>query len=378
MQGFDYESGTRLVFGAGALTRLGGLAAELGAGRVLVVTDQGIAAAGILASAVESLAAAGLEHAVFDGVEKNPGSRHVESGRRFAGELPLPADFVVALGGGSAMDCAKGINFLLTNGGRIEDYHGDGKAKKPLLPAIGVPTTAGTGSEAQRFALIGAGESGMKMACGDRSARFRAALLDPELTATAPREVAAAAAADAVSHAVESFVSANGNEVSRMFAARALHLLAASLRESLRGGSVEARAGMLLGAHWAGAAIENSMLGAAHACANPLTARYGITHGVAVGVMLPHVIRFNGPAVDGHYTELARAAGLEKAGADALAECVRGWNAAADLPERLRDLDVEAAALPELARQAASQRTAGFNPRPAGERELAGLYAAAF
>ena len=378
MRGFEYESGTRLVFGAGALVRLGGLAAELGAGRVLVVTDPGIAAAGILARAVESLAAAGLEHAVFDGVEKNPRSRNVEAGSRFAGELPRPPDFVVALGGGSAMDCAKGINFLLTNGGRIEDYRGDGKAKKPLLPAIGVPTTAGTGSEAQRFALIGAGESGMKMACGDPSARFRAALLDPELTATAPREVAAAAAVDAVSHAVESFVSANGNEVSRMFAARALQLLAANLRESLRGGSVEARAGMLLGAHWAGAAIENSMLGAAHACANPLTARYGITHGVAVGVMLPHVIRFNGAAVDGRYAELAMAAGLEKAGADALAECVRGWNAAADLPERLRDLDVEAAALPDLARQAASQRTAGFNPRPAGERELAGLYEAAF
>ena len=208
MREFEYESGTRLVFGAGALTRLGGLAAELGAGRVLVVTDPGIAAAGILARAVESLAAAGLDHAVFDGVEKNPGSSHVESGRRFAGELRSPADFVVALGGGSAMDCAKGINFLLTNGGRIEDYRGDGKAKKPLLPAIGVPTTAGTGSEAQRFALIGAGETGMKMACGDRSARFRAALLDPELTATAPREVAATAAVDAVSHAVESFVSA--------------------------------------------------------------------------------------------------------------------------------------------------------------------------
>ena len=120
------------------------------------------------------------------------------------------------------------------------------------------------------------------------------------------------------------------------------------------------------------------MLGAAHACANPLTARYGITHGVAVGVMLPHVIRFNGPAVDGHYSELARAAGMEQAGADALAECVSGLNAEANLPERLRDLDVEAAALPDLARQAASQRTAGFNPRPAGERELAGLYEAAF
>ena len=378
MQSFEYESGTRLVFGAGALARLGSLSAELGAGRVLVVTDPGIAAAGILAKAAESLAAAGLEHAVFDGVEKNPCSRHVESGRRFAEGLRRPPDFVVALGGGSAMDCAKGINFLVTNGGRIEDYRGDGKAKKPLLPAIGVPTTAGTGSEAQRFALIGEGESGVKMACGDRSARFRAALLDPELTATAPREVAAAAAVDAVSHAVESFVSANANEVSRMFASRALQLLAANLRKGLGVGSVEARAALLLGAHWAGAAIENSMLGAAHACANPLTARYGITHGVAVGVMLPHVIRFNGAAIDGHYAQLSGAAGLEKGGADALADCVRGWNAAADLPARLRDLDVEAAALPELARQAAAQRTALFNPRPAGERELAGLYEAAF
>src|SRR5687767_2409980 len=143
---FDFHTPTRVVFGPGSLNRLGELARELGDTRVLLVTDPGLEAAGHPQRAEHSLREAGLEVFVFDRVEENPTSLHVEEGAAFA--KPLGIDLIVSVGGGSAMDCAKGINFLLTNGGHMVDYRGFGKAQKPMLPSIGIPTTAGTGSEA--------------------------------------------------------------------------------------------------------------------------------------------------------------------------------------------------------------------------------------
>jgi alcohol dehydrogenase len=332
---------------------------------VLVVTDPGVRAAGHVDSALESLAQSGLVAEVFDGVEENPTSLHVEEGRRFA--AAFGPDLLVGLGGGSAMDCAKGINFLLTNGGRMEDYWGTGKAAKPMLPSIGVPTTAGTGSEAQSYALISHPETHEKMACGDRKARFREVILDPRLAASAPRKVVATAGIDAISHAVESHVTTRGNAVSRMLSREAWRLLSKSLETSLDcPEDLDSVGDTLLGAHLAGAAIEASMLGAAHACANPLTARFGIVHGVAVGLMLPHVVRFNG---EERYRELF---------AGPLASRIEDLRAAAGLPERLRDCGVEAESLPLLADEASRQWTAQFNPRPVTAADLLEIYRAAY
>src|SRR3712207_159182 len=204
LQPFDFHTPTRVMYGAGALLRLGELARELGDTRVLLVTDPGLKAAGHPRRAEQSLRDAGLEVFVFDRVEENPTSRHVEEGAIFA--KPLGVDLIVSVGGGSAMDCAKGINFLLTNGGQMADYKGFGKAKKRMLPSIGVPTTAGTGSEAQSYALIADEKTHLKMACGDRKAAFRVAILDPELTVSQPAKVTALTGIDALSHAVESYV----------------------------------------------------------------------------------------------------------------------------------------------------------------------------
>ncbi len=201
-------------------------------------------------------------------------------------------DLIVGLGGGSSMDCAKGVNFLLTNGGRMEDYWGVGKATKPMLPMIAVPTTAGTGSEAQSFALIAQAESHMKMACGDKKAACRIAILDPELTVSMPASVTAATGIDAISHAVETFVCNRRNAISQLFSRQAWRLISHGFPRVLADPTdLDARGAMLLGAHLAGAAIENSMLGAAHSMANPLSAHFDTTHGVAIGVLLPHVIR---------------------------------------------------------------------------------------
>src|SRR5688572_22148868 len=188
---FDLTLNTRVVFGPGTLERLGELARELGFRRTLVVTDKGLLPTGLADRAKGLLAQAGIESWSFHEFEPNPDSAMVEAGRQVAAAHNI--DSLVALGGGSSLDCAKGINFVLTNGGTMRDYWGFGKAKFPMLPSIGIPTTAGTGSEAQAYALISDTETHRKMACGDSRATFRLAILDPEHTVSQPRAMAAAA-----------------------------------------------------------------------------------------------------------------------------------------------------------------------------------------
>ncbi len=380
LQAFDFHVPTRVVFGAGSLDRLGELARELGDSRALLVTDPGLKEAGHPQRAIASLREAGLEVFLFDGVEQNPTNRHVEAGVSFARSLGI--DLIVSVGGGSAMDCAKGINFLLTNGGRMADYKGFGRATRPMLPSIGIPTTAGTGSEAQSYALIADEQSHMKMACGDRKAAFRIAILDPDVTVSQPPAVTAITGVDALSHAIESYVTTKRNPVAQMFARDAWKLLEANLEAVLaRPGDIEARGAMQVGAFLAGTAIENSMLGATHACANPLTAHYGITHGVAIGILLPHVVRFNAATVGSLYGELIEHAGLLNgdpgAAGEILARRVGECMRAANLPTTLSECGVSSGILPVLAEEANQQWTARFNPRPVTETDLLSLYEAA-
>jgi alcohol dehydrogenase len=380
LQPFDFHVPTRVVFGAGSLDRLGELARELGESHVLLVTDPGINEAGHPQRAMASLREAGLEVFLFDAVEQNPTDRHVEAGVAFA--RPHGIDLIVSVGGGSAMDCAKGINFLLTNGGTMSDYKGFGKAERPMLPSIGIPTTAGTGSEAQSYALIADDRTHMKMACGDRKAAFHVAILDPEVTVSQPRTVTAITGIDALSHAVESYVCTRRNHLAQMFAREAWKMLEANLETVLtRPEDIEARGAMQVGAFLAGTAIENSMLGATHACANPLTAHYGITHGVAIGILLPHVLRFNAEAVGALYGELLEHAGLpegDAGAAEVLAQRVTDCLRAAGLPLTLSECGVSTGILPVLADEANQQWTARFNPRPVTDAELLALYEAAF
>jgi alcohol dehydrogenase len=374
---FDYDPRTRVVFGAGTLDRLGEFARGLGGNRVLLVTDKGLKRAGHEHRAIDILQSAGLPVVVHDDVHSNPTTEDVENGTRFARQHGI--DLIIGLGGGSSMDCAKGINFLLTNGGRMEDYWGADKATRPMLPMIAVPTTAGTGSEAQSYAIIGDPRTHMKMACGDKKAAPRVAVLDPELTVTMPLPVTAATGIDAITHAVESYVCTRRNPVSQLYSRQAWELLSQAFPSVMADGrNVAARGAMLLGSHLAGAAIENSMLGAAHAMANPLTAHFGVTHGHAVGVMLPHVIRFNADAAAGLYSDLASDVGLcapgTADGALRLAEFVFALVGQSGAPTDLAACGVEAGLIPQMAREATTQWTGRFNPRPVEASQFEELY----
>ncbi|HEV3146542.1 MAG TPA: iron-containing alcohol dehydrogenase [Gemmataceae bacterium] len=376
---FDYQPLGRVVYGAGELARLGELVKEYGGTRVLLVTDPGLEAAGHPQKAMRVMRAAGLEVFVFDAVEENPETGHIIQGREFAKQHGI--DFLVAVGGGSSMDVAKGINFLLTNGGQMSDYRGYGKATKPMLPSIGVPTTCGTGSEAQSFALIADTSSHMKMACGDRKAAFRVALLDPELTISQPHNVTAITGIDALAHAVESFVCTKRSPLSQTWSLAGWRCLEPNYERVLEAPfDLPARAAMQIGSHLAGLAIEASMLGAAHACANPLSAHYGLTHGIAVGVLLPHVIRYNAVSVGHLYAELVDCAGRSNGepGAEVLAGRLTELMQRAGLPVSLSACGVSRSIFPVLAEEAYQQWTARFNPRPLNEVELQRLYEVAW
>jgi alcohol dehydrogenase len=336
-------------------------------------------AAGYVGHALDLFRDCGIAVVPFHGFDQNPDSAMVEEGARFARSEGV--DSFLGLGGGSSMDCAKGINFVLSNGGRIQDYWGYGKATKPMLPMIGVPTTAGTGSEAQSHALISDAETHRKMACGDPGAMFAVVVLDPALTLTQPRAVAAVTGYDALSHAVESYVTTRRNAYSDLLAREAFRLLEPNYERVLAlPDRLDIRAAMQLGAFYAGAAIEASMLGATHACANPLTARYGTLHGVAIALMLPHVTRWNAPAAEDRYGELLALVGRPApAGpAAALAARLDALAEAGDLPRRLRDAGVLQQDLGALAEDAATQMTGRFNPRPFDAAAARQLYDAAY
>jgi alcohol dehydrogenase len=382
---FDYQPRTRLVFGAGSVERVGELARELGTRHALLVTDAGIVAAGHAAHVLRSLEAANLRVTMFDRARENPTTRCVDDCAAIAKSAGV--DTMIGLGGGSSMDTAKGGNFILTNGGRIQDYWGVGKATKPMLPFIAIPTTAGTGSECQSAALIADENTHQKMACLDPKCAARIAILDPALTLSQPPGVTACTGIDAIAHAVETAVTTKRNPLSLMYSREAFRLCVRAFPEViLNPDDLDARGRMLLGASFAGMAIENSMLGAAHATANPLTAHFGIVHGEAVGLMLPHVIRFNAgdAATRAAYAELARAGDVAGVGdkhehaLDMLLTRLESVLSLASLPRVLADCGVEQEAIPTLAEEAARQWTANFNPRPLTSDHFASLYRAAF
>lgn len=355
---FQYFARTAVEFGPGTFARLGALAGARAFRRTLLVADRGMVAAGYVERALRSLGEAGVEAFPFHEFGENPDTAMVEAGRARAADAGV--DSLIGLGGGSSLDCTKGIGFVLANGGSMRDYWGYDHAPKPLPPMIGVPTTTGTGSEAQSYALISDAETHVKMACGAPTAAFGAVILDPELAVSQPRAVLAAAGYDAISHAVETFVTAKRTAWSDCFAREAWRLLAESYERMLVRPDVDSAAGMMMGAYFAGAAIEASMLGATHACANPLTARYGTIHGHAIAVMLRHVVRWNGLA---RYAELT----------SSLEARLHDMAVAAGLPRTLRAVGAAEAELPELAEAAAKQWTGKFNPRPfdaAGALEL--------
>ena len=381
MTSLEYPAQPRIIQSPGCISQLGSLAAEWDLKRALVISDPGIVQAGHARTGCDSLEQAGIETAVFSELGENPSTQDVERGVSLAEDFQ--PQLLIGLGGGSSMDCAKGINFIYTNGGQMQDYWGVGKATKEMLPMIAIPTTAGTGSETQSFALISDAQTHRKMACGDKKAICRIALLDPDLTTTQPPLVTALTGIDAMAHALETYVTTRRSDRSLPFSRESWRLLASSFADVVKDGScLEARSRMQLGACLAGIAIENSMLGATHALSNPLTTEYDIVHGQAIAIMLPHVIRFNAEQCGDQYSELLATTHdlddrLPTGDYQHLAQFIEQLADQAGLPMKLSSCGVQEERLEELAEQAGQQWTAQFNPRKVTVHDLKELYQAA-
>jgi alcohol dehydrogenase len=324
---------------------------------------------------VESLKKQAVALSLFNDVEPNPTTDNVGQGLAQAREFR--PSLLVALGGGSAMDCAKAINILLHRGGRLQDYAGPVVGGSPLLPLVALPTTAGTGSEVSPFLLISDSESHAKIVIRDPQAIPRVAVLDPNLTRSLPAEATLYAGLDALVHCFESYVAVGTQPYTQALAVQAVELILHNLpRVMAEPTELNARGGMLVGANLAGMAFSLSYLGLAHSFANALTKIGAVPHGKAVGMMLPWVIRFNHSVVGDKYHKLARHILGDKCpqqadeSGEALADFVHAFGVSMGMPAKLREVGIKAEQIPILSEEALRQATIKSNPRNPSPEEL--------
>ncbi|HET7772098.1 MAG TPA: iron-containing alcohol dehydrogenase [Chloroflexota bacterium] len=374
---------TRLIWGEGSASQVGPHAAKLGAKKVLVVSDPGVVRAGIPKPVVDSITGAGLEAEVYDAVEPDPRIEIVEKALEHYTKGGF--DVLVAVGGGSAMDTAKAAAILATNPTPLRQYEGWEKFPNAPAPLFALPTTVGTASEVTPFLVITDAAAKFKFTIGSPQAAPKIAFLDPLLVLGLPGNVTAATGMDALTHAIESYTSLLSTPISEGLALHAIRLLAANIRTAVANShNVSAMNAMLVGANVAGLAFSNTRLGNVHACAHPLGAFWKIPHGVANALMLPHVMEFNALACPVKMIEIAQAMGepmhigvggqTEYDAALRAAVAVRRMMADVGIPQRLRDLGVDKASIPDMAQDAMKSANIAINPRKTTINEIIGLY----
>ncbi len=381
---FSIRHPVRTWFGAGTVEKVRDEAEFAGAKRSLLFTDKGVRGAGIADRAIDSLSGAGVDVTVYDECAAEPAIGDLESAwEQFKGEK---YDFIVGIGGGSSMDLAKSMSVLFTNPGEPRDYLGIELVPKPGLPCALIPTTSGTGAEATPNAIFSIPEKGVKLAIVSTRIIPSAAIVDPELTLTAPAKVTAAAGVDAFTHCLETYVSRNATPLSELYSLRGMELIASSLRRVCEDGSdIEARTRMAQGSYYGGVALAGAGAGAIHALAYPLGSRFHIPHGVSNSLMFSHVMKMNFPANPKKFAQIARILGEhvselpDEEAAGRSVEAVERLCKDCGVPTRLSEVDVPVHVIPELAEAAfnTQQRLLGFNPKELSQEDIEKIYRAA-
>ncbi|WP_157273067.1 iron-containing alcohol dehydrogenase [Neobacillus bataviensis] len=365
---FKYFMPTQVECGAGISEKTGEIVKDLGVARLLIITDKGVRAAGLLDGIEKSLTAVNLDYEIFDEVEPNPSAETIHKGVDYLKEHKCEA--VIAVGGGSSIDTAKGVAVMAVNPGHILDYEGAGKVTVPPLPIIAIPTTAGTGSETTNSTVITNKETSFKLAVLSPLLFPKIALLDPNLILHLPQEITAATGMDALTHAIESYTSKAANPVSQAFAMQAIKMIGENLTKSyFVGTDLESREKMLVASMLAGVAFSQSRLGNVHAISHTFGGTFNIPHGIANAALLPFVMRFNLPACADQYKDTTIALGKDVTGlstleaAEKAIETVIEMNQAMNIPLNIKDLGVSLEYLPKLVKDSMRSGNVLINPR---------------
>lgn len=378
MQTFVFDAPTHLIFGSGAMAQLPEAVAGLGA-RVLVISDPGVAAAGILDRVVAPIQGGGHNVEITTDVEPNPSVETTE--RAAAAYRRARCQWVLAAGGGSAMDVGKAVALLAAHQGSIRDYEGIGKVPGPVVPLVCVPTTAGTGSEVTVFSVITDRQRKFKMTIGSPHLLSRIAVCDPDLTISMPQPLTAATGMDALTHAVECYTNTVYHPVAKTLALEAIRLIGGALRRAYANGrDLDARTKMLLASTLAAMAFTRTRLGNVHAMSHPVGAHFDVPHGVANALLLPYVMDWNLPGCLDTFPAVAEALGEDvrglspRAAAEVALDAVRQLARDVGIPERLRDVGVTRDGLPAMTDDAMKSGNVLVNPRTTNRTEMLALF----
>ncbi|HBI6963481.1 TPA: L-threonine dehydrogenase [Clostridium perfringens] len=367
------------LMGADCLKDAGDQVGELGFKKALIVTDKVLGQIGIVKKVTDVLDNKNIEYAIYDETKPNPTVKNVNDGLALLKEKEC--DFVISLGGSSAHDCAKGIALLATNGGEIKDYEGVDKSKKPQLPMVGINTTAGTGSEMTLFAIITDEERHIKMALVDKHLTPIIAVNDPMLMLAMPKSLTAATGMDALTHAIEAYVSTSATPITDACAEKAIELISNYLVNAVENGQdVEARDMMAYAEYLAGMAFNNASLGYVHAMAHQLGGFYNLPHGVCNAILLPHVQEYNKATSASRLAKIAKIMGgnieglTDEQGADLCIDMIKSLSQTIGIPEGLGVLGVKESDFETLATNALNDACSLTNPRKGNLEEVIAIF----
>lgn len=374
---FSFKVPGEVIYGESSISKLPEILSSRGLSNVLVISDRGLEAAGMVKKITDILEAASINYSMFLDVEANPSCDTVDNGTAIYKSEGLNG--IVCLGGGSPMDTAKAIAVLASNGGKIQDYEGANKFKSTSVPIVAIPTTAGTGSEVTPFAVITDKEKNYKLTVFSYEIVPEVALLDPSMISTLPPLVAAATGMDALTHAVESYLSRASSPFSDSMAEKAMELIGGNIRLFVANRSdTEAASGMLLGSLFAGIAFSWARLGDCHAMAHPLGGFFGVAHGIANAILLPTVLEYNAIADNGKYEKIynyiKRADSGNSFVPEMLVKEIRDMLEQLSIPKTLSEVGVKSELIQEMAVDAMKSGNVLINPRQTTLADIEGLY----
>jgi alcohol dehydrogenase len=379
---FVFRYPTKILFGPGAAKEVGMEVEELKGTKALIVTDRNLVKTDLVNRVHNTLGAKCV--GIFSDVTPDTGVHIVNAGAKYG--RTLGADILVSVGGGSAIDTAKGMAICLTKGGRLEDHAGLNVLSGPITPHVAIPTTAGTGSEVTYAAVIKDHEQKRKLLFADNYLIPNVAILDPNMTIGMPKSLTATTGMDALSHCIEAIHSLQSEPIADALAFHGIRMIRKFLPKALENGTdIMARGQMLIAASMAGAAFSNAQVGVVHALAHCIGARFGVPHGIANSILLPHCILYNLDACPDRYSQIAEAMGKEVIGMELLkageqaAIALWEFTKAIGMPQTLREVNVEESGLEQCAHDALMDGSIVYNPKPIFDpNEILNIYQKAF